>query len=165
MFHFIAWSPTPQGAPDQEEFRKQLRNQVGIDLDSRYVKARSVENNYLQDRQAMKAGNFTGIQGFPNQDFAMWETMGPIADRGVERLGASDQAIVAFRRSMVDAVKRFRDGAPAVGTAEASHLEQSQIRSFEGMLPKGSEWRHLDQLDAQREHQREHQRGAQPALA
>ena len=38
----------------------------------------------------MKAGNFTGITGIPNQDIAMWETMGPIADRTSERLGASD---------------------------------------------------------------------------
>ncbi len=30
----------------------------------------------------MKAGNFTGIKGFPNQDIAMWVTMGPIANAG-----------------------------------------------------------------------------------
>ena len=46
----------------------------------------------------MKLGNFTGIRGIPNQDIAMWETMGPIADRSRERLGASDLAIVEFRR-------------------------------------------------------------------
>ena len=43
----------------------------------------------------MKLGDFTGIRGIPNQDIAMWETMGPIADRSRERLGASDLAIVA----------------------------------------------------------------------
>jgi phthalate 4,5-dioxygenase oxygenase subunit len=59
----------------------------------------------------MKAGNFTGISGFPNQDVAMWVTMGPIADRSNDRLGASDLAIVEFRRQMLDAVKAFQGGA------------------------------------------------------
>ena len=67
----------------------------------------------------MKAGNFTGITGFPNQDIAMWVTMGPIADRTQDRLGASDLAIVEFRKQMVEAVRSFASGAPAIGTGEA----------------------------------------------
>ena len=66
----------------------------------------------------MKAGNFTGISGFPNQDVAMWLTMGPIADRSHDRLGASDLAIVEFRRQMLDAVQAFAKGEPAIGTGE-----------------------------------------------
>ncbi|HEY3555615.1 MAG TPA: MarR family transcriptional regulator, partial [Casimicrobiaceae bacterium] len=69
----------------------------------------------LQDRQAMKLGDFTGIRGIPTQDMAMWETMGAIADRSAERLGASDVAIVEFRRLMVDAVRRHIQGEPALG--------------------------------------------------
>ena len=53
----------------------------------------------------MKLGDFTGIKGIPNQDIAMWETMGPIADRTKERLGASDLAVVEFRKLMVDAAR------------------------------------------------------------
>jgi phthalate 4,5-dioxygenase oxygenase subunit len=70
--------------------------------------------------------------------------MGPIADRSAELLGASDLAIVEFRRLMVDAVRRFRDGAPAIGTQERSSIPQKSIKSYEGMMPKGAEWRHLD---------------------
>ena len=47
----------------------------------------------------MKAGNFTGIHGIPNQDMAMWLTMGTVADRTQDRLGASDLAIVEFRKT------------------------------------------------------------------
>jgi phthalate 4,5-dioxygenase oxygenase subunit len=144
MFHFISWSHSQDGAPDQEDYRKIVGGQVGIDLNQRYEKTRVLNNNYMQDRQAMKNGSFTGIRGFPNQDIAMWETMGPIADRSVERLGASDLAIVEFRRLMLEEVKRFRDGAPAIGTRERSSIPQGSIRSFEGMMPKGSEWRQLD---------------------
>ena len=52
-----------------------------------YRRVRTRDNNYLQDRQKMKLGDHTGIPGIPNQDMAMWETMGPIADRTQERLG------------------------------------------------------------------------------
>ena len=53
----------------------------GVDLDAHYRRVRTRDNNYLQDRQEMKLGDYTGIPGIPNQDMAMWETMGPIADR------------------------------------------------------------------------------------
>ncbi len=149
-FHFISWSLTRNGALDQEEYRKFQHGQVGIDLDRSYRKlARTPENQYGQNRLAMNNGNFTGIDGISNQDIAMWETMGPIADRSTERLGASDLAIVEFRRLMLDAVKRFRDGAPALGAHATLPYPQAQIASFEGMLPKGAEWRGFDTVEAQ----------------
>ena len=69
----------------------------------------------------MKHGNFTGIPGIPNQDIAMWETMGRIADRSKDWLGTSDIAVARFRRLMVDAAKTMRDGGPALGTTDAAH--------------------------------------------
>ena len=90
----------------------------------------------------MKLGNFTGIHGIPNQDIAMWETMGPIADRTRERLGASDLAVVEFRRIMVEAAKQIRDGGPALGTTQP-HIPHTRIKSFEGVVPKTTDWRTL----------------------
>ena len=75
----------------------------------------------------------------------MWETMGPIADRTSERLGASDIAIVQFRRIMVDAVRRFARGEPAIGRTEP-HIPHAALRSFEGIVPKTADWRTLDAL-------------------
>ncbi len=103
---------------------------------------RTRDNNYLQDRKAMKLGDHTGMPGIPNQDMAMWETMGPIADRTHERLGASDIAIVQFRRIMVDAVRRFANGEPAIGTT-APRIPHAELRSFEGIVPKATNWRTL----------------------
>ena len=105
MFHFIAWSDDPASVPDVETWRKFLGAQPGIDLDDEYRMRRNVDNRFWQDREAMKAGNFTGIRGIPNQDIAMWVTMGPIADRERDLLGASDLAIVEFRRQMVEAAQ------------------------------------------------------------
>lgn len=140
MFYFVAWSDG-EGI-DQEAFRKLCGAQVGIDVDETYRKFRTRENNYKQDRKAMKLGDFTGIRGIPNQDMAMWETMGPIADRTHERLGASDVAIVQFRRLMLDAVRQFQEGEPAIGTTEP-RIAHVELRSFEGVVPKSVNWRTL----------------------
>ena len=140
-FWFIGWSNWGPGI-DKEAFRKFCAARVGIDLDTQYRRLRTRDNNYWQDRKAMKLGDYTGMPGIPNQDMAMWETMGPIADRTDERLGASDIAIVQFRRIMVDAVKRFANGEPAIGTTEP-HIPQAELRSFEGIVPKSTNWRTL----------------------
>jgi phthalate 4,5-dioxygenase oxygenase subunit len=141
MFYFIAWSDAPGGGIDVEAWRRFCGAQPGIDLDHRWRKKRNWDNFYLQDRQAMKLGNFTGIRGIPMQDMAMWETMGPVADRSKERLGASDLAIVEFRRIMVEAARAFAAGGAAIGTD--SGIVKAQLRSFEGIVPKGTDWRTL----------------------
>ena len=148
-FHFIAWHPTD--GINQEAWRKFNVAQVGIDVDDNYNNLRTRENNYWQDRKAMKLENFTGIDGIPNQDISMWVTMGPIADRTRERVGASDRAVVEFRRIMVEAAKQMRDGSKVLGRTEP-HIPHVRISSFEGVVPKSSDWRTLgaEQYQAQR---------------
>ena len=90
----------------------------------------------------MKAGNFTGIPGIPNQDIAMWETMGRIADRSKDWLGTSDIAVARFRRLMVDAAIAMRDTGVALGTTQP-HIPHASIASFEGVVPKSADWRNL----------------------
>jgi phthalate 4,5-dioxygenase oxygenase subunit len=140
-FYFIAWSDTGPGI-DVEAWRKFCGAQPGIDLDHRWRKQRNRDNFHLQDRKAMKLGDFTGIRGIPMQDMAMWETMGAIADRSKERLGASDLAIVEFRRIMVGAARDFAAGGPAIGTTEP-RVPRAKLRSFEGIVPKAGDWRTL----------------------
>jgi phthalate 4,5-dioxygenase len=137
-FYFIAWGD-PKTTPETETWRVFLGQQVGIDLDKQYRPLRNKENHFWQDREAMKAGNFTGIKGFPNQDIAMWVTMGPIANRSDDRLGASDQAVVEFRRVMLDAVKDFTAGNTAIGTAELAIPRH--ICSYQAIVPKETDWR------------------------
>jgi len=139
-FHFIAWGG--KNCPSTEEWRKFNHTRKGIDLNDRWEPLRTLDNNFLQDRQAMKLGNFTGITGIPNQDLAMWVSMGPIVDRSNDVLGASDLAIVEFRRLMVDAARRVAEGGNAIGTEEP-RVRQSQIASREGVFPKEVDWRTL----------------------
>jgi phthalate 4,5-dioxygenase oxygenase subunit len=90
----------------------------------------------------MKRGDFTGIQGIPTQDMAMWESMGPIVDRSEDHPGQSDVAVVQFRRLMVAAAKKFAEGAPAIGTTEP-RTPHVRLASFEGIVPKTTDWRTL----------------------
>ena len=143
-FYFIAWNGADKPGVDQESWRKFNRAQPGIDLDENFRNKRTRNNNYLQDRNLMKLGNFTGIAGIPNQDIAMWETMGRtgISDRTKERLGASDIAVVEFRRLMVEAARQMRDTGVALGRTEP-HIPQAKISSYEGIVPKTTDWRTL----------------------
>jgi len=67
--------------------------------------------------------------------------MGPITDRSQDNPGASDLAVAQFRRLMVAAAKKFRDGAPAIGTEKDTPY--ASLASFEGITPKTVDWRTL----------------------
>jgi len=140
MFYWIAWDETK--GIDQEAWRKFCGARVGIELDQDYRKVRTLQNRFLQDRKAMKLGDWTGIDGIPAQDMAMWESMGAVVDRTKDYLGASDLAVAQFRRQMVAAAKRMREGGPAIGTTEP-RIPHVKLASFEGMVPKRTDWRSL----------------------
>ncbi|MDU9005625.1 Rieske 2Fe-2S domain-containing protein [Sedimentitalea todarodis] len=139
-FHFIAWGD--RNTPSTEDWRHFNHAVPGEDLDELWRPNRRDDNNFLQDRDLMKEGNFTGIRGIPNQDIAMWVSMGARVERHSDTLGASDLAIVEFRRLMVDAASKIAEGGRAIGTEEP-RLPQAQIASREGVYPKETDWRDL----------------------
>ena len=151
-FHFIAWGD-PATTIDQDAWRRFCVASVGVELDRAFKPAlRHASNDYLQDRAAMRGGDsFTGLPGIPNQDIAMWESMGRISDRTSERLGASDIAVVQFRRLLLDAVARFQDGEGTIGLV-APHLPQASLRSFQGIVAKTEDWRTLGASEEERAH-------------
>ena len=69
----------------------------------------------------------------------MWVTMGPIADRTHERLGASDLAIVEFRTRMLDAVRAFQAGEAAIGSGACAIPKD--VCAFQAIVPKSTDWR------------------------
>ena len=146
MFYWVAWHPDPKKGISQEAWRKFCCATVGVDLDSNFRKVRNSSNNYLQNREEMNRGDFTGIQGIPTQDMAMWESMGPIADRSRDKPGQSDLAVVQFRRMMVAAATKFQEGGPAIGTegwTAEPRTPHVKLASFEGIAPKTTDWRSL----------------------
>ena len=146
-FHFIAWAGDDKVGIDTEAWRKFCVLVVGEDVDANFrpIK-RNAGNDYLQDRELMETGHFTGIPGIPNQDIAMWESMGAIADRTQERLGASDIAIVQFRRLMIEAVRSFEQNGKIIGQIEP-RLPQAKLCSYQGVVEKSLPWRSLGASD------------------
>jgi phthalate 4,5-dioxygenase oxygenase subunit len=136
-FHFIAWGDAAT-TPDTQTWRAFLHTQKGVDVDEHYHPIRCVQNHFLQDRQTMKAGNYTGIQGIPNQDLSMWVTMGAITQRSQDRLGASDMAVVEFRKQMLHEVKAFARGEAPIGVGE----RQAPVStcSFQAIVEKSTQW-------------------------
>lgn len=137
MFYWMAWHET--AGIGQDAWRRFCCAVPGVDLDASWRKVRNLGNNYLQDRAAMKAGDFTGITGIPAQDMAMWESMGLIADRSEDHLGSSDAAIIQFRRQMLAAAQAVARGEPAIGADGV--VRQADLASFEGVVPKATDWR------------------------
>jgi phthalate 4,5-dioxygenase oxygenase subunit len=138
MFYWIAWHETLGISPDA--WRAFCGAVPGVDLDPvTFVKKRTLANDYLQDRVAMKAGDFTGIVGIPAQDMAMWESMGPIADRTHDKLGSSDRAIVEFRKIALAMSREAASGqAP-----DAGRFGSADPPSFEGLVSKTRDWREV----------------------
>lgn len=144
-FHFIAWGD-PEQTPDTAAWRAFNHAVPGEDVDPvNWATLGNFDNRFRQDREKMKAGNFTGIAGIPNQDIAMWVSMGPIVNRTDDILGASDLAIVEFRRIMVAAAQQVADGGPAIGADP--DIQQTAIASFQGVVPKEADWRELWQTN------------------
>ena len=69
----------------------------------------------------------------------MWLSMGPIADRTHDRLGASDLAIVEFRKQMLDALREVEAGKPAIGTGE--NAIPRSVCAYQAVIPKTTDWR------------------------
>jgi phenylpropionate dioxygenase-like ring-hydroxylating dioxygenase large terminal subunit len=97
-----------------------------------------VDNEWLRDRSLEKDRLYLGIYSNPLQDSAVQVTMGAIYDRTRERLGTTDEAIIAFRRIMVKAAKKLRDTGKLPPTVDDPVLYR--VRGFQAMLPKDMDW-------------------------
>jgi phthalate 4,5-dioxygenase len=69
----------------------------------------SAENDYLIDRQRQRVDSYSGIDGITQQDHAVTESMGPIANRTKEHLSISDRMIMVTRRHLIEAAIKLRD--------------------------------------------------------
>jgi hypothetical protein len=103
-------------------------------IDDDYRPRWNKDNDYGLDRERQKNVSYTGIEGIPNQDAAVQESMGPIADRSRERLGTSDKAVIAFRKLLLELASDLRDGRePEAARQRALY----NVRSASVLLDKG----------------------------
>ncbi len=106
---------------------------IFANVDENYVPLRNRENNYLQDRDMQQHANFTGITGISEQDAAIADSQGLIADRTAELLGQTDLAIVRFRQMMFAAADAVQAGNAPHGK---EHPGSYQVRSGDAMSPR-----------------------------
>jgi phthalate 4,5-dioxygenase oxygenase subunit len=93
------------------------------------------DNHYLIDRNAQRAKkSFSGVKGISMQDASLQESMGRIQDRTRERLGTSDAAIIAARRTLLKAAEALADSGTAPIALDAA---AQYIRSVSMLIPKG----------------------------
>jgi phthalate 4,5-dioxygenase oxygenase subunit len=137
MFYGIFFSQNGSRV-DQDEMRAKHHVIPGVHLDRDWFRLASTENWFNQNREAMKNGSFTGIDGFTNQDMACQETMGPIAHREREHLGTSDVAIIRMRRRMLEAVRGFEADGALVGLDPT--IPYDRIRSEQKIIPVDQPW-------------------------
>lgn len=122
-YWFMIWYDFAEPT-DKETLLKQRLEGVSLP-DYRPLRNRS--NNWGFDPQEQKDLTYTGM-GLDINVHDQWavESMGPIQDRTVERLGVSDRAVSANRRMLLRAIDAFAAGAqtPAhpVSDAEAAAL-------------------------------------------
>jgi phthalate 4,5-dioxygenase oxygenase subunit len=115
---------------------------LGVDVDERtWVHRNNATNNWNQDREAMRRGSWSGIDGILAQDNAMAESAGSLYDRSKEHLGTSDVAVIRMRRLMLDAARGLQTGADPIGMAGMSAI--ADLRAEEGVLPLTEPWENL----------------------
>ena len=115
---------TGERAIDRAASLAQRGEAVGVDVTPDRHKVRTLQNNYLQDRAAMRAReekwSYSGIGwGKPHQDMAVIESMGAVYDRTKEHLGIQDVGVVRMRERMLTAVRHFME------TGEVAELDAS----------------------------------------
>lgn len=102
-------------------------------VDASYLPLRNRANEYELDRSRQREANYTGILGIPNQDAAVQESMGLVADRSRETLGTSDQAIIAYRKLLLEMARALQDGNEPAAAHDGSRYN---VRSASVLLNK-----------------------------
>jgi phthalate 4,5-dioxygenase oxygenase subunit len=139
MFYGVFFS---QNGEPVRDMATSLHARRGIELDENWYRRGTEDNGWLQDRTAMKSGeSWCGIEGFPNQDIACQESMGPIVDRTGEHLGTSDIAIIRMRRRLLDALDRFEAGEPPIGQDPA--IPYGRLRSEQKIIAIDEPWQRV----------------------
>ena len=115
-----------------QEFVNEIR-------DNHYV--RTQRNRYMQDRQAMKDVNFTGMGSyFPAHDAFATETPGAIHDRSREHLATTDVCIAAARRLLLQQIEEVEAGRDPIHVIrDPAQNDMSHIQVVSEVIPPGAD--------------------------
>ena len=131
----FCWNPD---RPLTEKEKNAMASGSGIfaEVDEKYIPIRRRENNYLLDRDLQDQDNYTGIQGISEQDQAIADSQGYIANRTDELLVQTDLGVVKFRQAMLKAIDDTRAGRSPQGVRNP---EAYFVRSGDSITPPNLE--------------------------
>jgi hypothetical protein len=101
--------------------------------------AMSWRNGYGQDRAHQRAGHFSGLHTFTQEDAACTVSSGTIRDRSQELLSTADLAITQLYRSLLGCAKGARQG----GDIPALTADVGSVIGTSGEIDPGQDWRSL----------------------
>jgi phthalate 4,5-dioxygenase oxygenase subunit len=147
-FYHVWWDA--QKKIGEEPMRSQQLKFVGLDpetLDEYGLgpatwnagRAPRRENGYRQDKALQRAGHFTGIASFTQEDAICSVSGGAIRDRSTELLCTADVAITRLYRTLLSCVKRVREGQAPVGLK----ADTTKIVGTSAAIARDQDWRTL----------------------
>lgn len=107
-----------------------------------FIPKENKSNDYLIDRKMQRSISPSGIKGLTQQDRAVTDSMGPIADRTRENLLPSDLLIVQMRRRLMAlAMDLAANGTvpQAAGNGSAYDINPADLA-----MERGIEWEQVD---------------------
>ena len=120
-----AWHPDREISDlSRERFLK--GNGLFAEVDDEFIPVRRRENDYLVDRDMQQRVNYTGIGNISEQDQAVADSQGVIADRTRELLVQTDLGITRFRATILNACEAAERGNQPKG---ASNPTAYRVRS------------------------------------
>jgi phthalate 4,5-dioxygenase len=103
-----------------------------------YRPLQNKDNDYMIDREAQRRGeSYSGVWGIAMQDASLQESMGPIVDRGKERLVSTDSGIIQARLKLRKAAVALCDRGAIPPGADPVH---QRVRSAAVVLPAEREF-------------------------
>lgn len=96
-------------------------------------------NRWRQDRNAMRAGHFTGLTSFTQEDAIVTASGGALRDRSTEHLSTADVGIAHLYRALLRNARAASDGRDPMA------LDQriGSIRGICAQLEEGADWKEI----------------------
>ena len=135
--YVYSWNPDRPLTDREDRFIPGVPS-VHAEVDEHWVPIRNRANDYLIDREAQRTRSFTGIEGISEQDAAIQDSQGFIADRTREHLGPTDLGIVRFRRCILDAANALAAGCEPAAASPAGRLRRPRRRDRDAGRPGGA---------------------------
>lgn len=133
----VTWRPeAPLGAKELAAWRNGENSHRKV-IPGTTTPVERKDNDYLIDRRLQRTVSFTGIHGIRAQDAMVTESAGPIADRTREHLGSSDIAVVAMRRTLIEAATKCAASGEAPAAVAKPWLYT--VHATQAVLPQGVE--------------------------